>query len=127
MKSPIKAVDPVARSSCQILGTTSVQLCERKNGVVLPKRHQMKHLDFDLLLVRDQGVGGSNPLSPTNISRDFTSLRANFLNSFHSFSVHPVQSRFFKFPASIFSMAWEGDFLVILLAGSKSYSTSGSK
>jgi hypothetical protein len=26
----------------------------------------MKHLDFDLLLVRDQGVG-SNPLSPTNL------------------------------------------------------------
>ena len=25
----------------------------------------MKHLDFVLLLVRDQGVGGSNPLSPT--------------------------------------------------------------
>ena len=28
----------------------------------------MKHLDCDLLLVRDQGVGGSNPLSPTNLS-----------------------------------------------------------
>jgi len=27
----------------------------------------MKHLDFDFLLVRDQGVGGSNPLSPTNV------------------------------------------------------------
>ena len=25
----------------------------------------MKHLDFDLRLVRDQGVGVSNPLSPT--------------------------------------------------------------
>ena len=35
-------------------------------------------------LVRDQGVGGSNPLSPTNISRDFTSLRANFLKQFSS-------------------------------------------
>ena len=30
-----------------------------------PKRRQMKRLDCDLLLVRDQGVGGSNPLSPT--------------------------------------------------------------
>jgi len=34
---------------------------------LISKRHQMKHLDFDLLLVRDQGVGGSNPLSPTII------------------------------------------------------------
>ena len=25
----------------------------------------MKQLDFDLLLVRDQGIRGSNPLSPT--------------------------------------------------------------
>ena len=25
----------------------------------------MKHLGFDFCLVRDQGVGGSNPLSPT--------------------------------------------------------------
>ena len=32
----------------------------------------MKHLDFDLLLVRDQGVGGSNPLSPTILSLDFS-------------------------------------------------------
>ena len=30
----------------------------------------MKHLDFDLLLVRDQGVGGSNPLSPTILSNE---------------------------------------------------------
>ena len=39
-------------------------------GFLAPKRHRMKHLDFDLLLVRDQGVGGmpraiQNPLSPT--------------------------------------------------------------
>ena len=27
-------------------GTTSVQLRERKNGFLAPKRHQMKHLDF---------------------------------------------------------------------------------
>jgi len=31
-----------------------------------PKRHQHKHLDLDLFTFRDQGVGGSNPLSPTN-------------------------------------------------------------
>ena len=28
------------------LGTTSVQLRERKNGLAVPKRHQAKHLDF---------------------------------------------------------------------------------
>ena len=27
-------------------GTNSVQLRERKNGPLAPKRHQMKHLDF---------------------------------------------------------------------------------
>ena len=32
----------------------------------------MKHLDCVLLLVRDQGVGGSNPLSPTILSLDFS-------------------------------------------------------
>jgi len=30
-----------------------------------PKRHQYKHLGFDPATFRDQGVGGSNPLSPT--------------------------------------------------------------
>ena len=49
----------------RILGTTSVQLRERNSGQLVPKRHRMKHLDSDLLLVRDQRVGGSNPLSPT--------------------------------------------------------------
>ena len=48
------------------LGITSVQMGERKSSLFVPKRHQIKHLDFDLPLVRDQGVGGSNPLSPTN-------------------------------------------------------------
>jgi hypothetical protein len=28
------------------LGTTSVQLSERKRGTPLPKRHQIKHLEF---------------------------------------------------------------------------------
>jgi hypothetical protein len=36
-------------------GTTSVQLRERKNGALAPKRHQMKHLEFWTFLVRDQG------------------------------------------------------------------------
>ena len=27
-------------------GTNSVQLRERKNGFLVPKRHRMKHLDF---------------------------------------------------------------------------------
>ena len=32
-------------------GTNSVQLRERKNGPLAPKRHQMKHLDFLILLL----------------------------------------------------------------------------
>src|ERR1035437_4493532 len=42
----------------------------RKNGFPAPKRHQAKHLGFWSLPVRDQGVGGSNPLSPTIKSRN---------------------------------------------------------
>jgi hypothetical protein len=49
------------------LGTSSVQLRERKSGVLVPKRHQNEALGFLTLIVRDQGVGGSNPLSPTNL------------------------------------------------------------
>jgi hypothetical protein len=30
------------------LGTTSVQLSERKGGLLTPKRHQLKHLEFVL-------------------------------------------------------------------------------
>ena len=56
----------VERAKFMKFGTTWVQLRERESGFLAPKRHQMKHLDFDLLIVRDQGVGGSNPLSPTN-------------------------------------------------------------
>ncbi len=36
-----------------------------KESSVVPKRQQMKHLNFNLLFVRDQGVGDPNPLSPT--------------------------------------------------------------
>jgi hypothetical protein len=31
-----------------VLGTTSVQLSERKAGLLTPKRHQLKHLEFVL-------------------------------------------------------------------------------
>jgi hypothetical protein len=32
------------------------------NGFVVPKRHRMKHLDFDLILVRDEGLENPNPV-----------------------------------------------------------------
>ena len=35
-------------------GTTSGQLRERKNGFLAPKRHQMKHLDFLILLLESR-------------------------------------------------------------------------
>jgi hypothetical protein len=31
---------------CKKLGTTSVQIRERRNGLAVPKRHQVKHLEF---------------------------------------------------------------------------------
>jgi hypothetical protein len=45
-------------------GTTSVQLSERKSSRLLPKRHQIKHLEFVVCWFGTRG-GGSNPLSPT--------------------------------------------------------------
>ncbi len=44
------------------LGTTEAR---KRVGFPGPKRRRVKHLDFDLLLVRDQGAAGSNPASPT--------------------------------------------------------------
>src|SRR5215471_17723094 len=41
---PSKFVPPKGFTSQ--FGTTSVQLRERKKGLLAPKRHQMKHLDF---------------------------------------------------------------------------------
>jgi len=41
------------------------------NRVLVPKRHQIKHLGFLLPLVRDQEVDGSNPFAPTT-SKPFT-------------------------------------------------------
>jgi hypothetical protein len=35
-------------------GTNSVQLRERKNGFLAPNRHQMKHLDFLILLLESR-------------------------------------------------------------------------
>ena len=45
-------------------GTNSVQLRERKNGPLVPKRHQMKHLDFLILLLesRRSAVQNHSPL-----------------------------------------------------------------
>jgi hypothetical protein len=37
----------------KFFGTTSVQL--RKNGLLAPKRHQVKHLDFSTLLFGTRG------------------------------------------------------------------------
>ena len=50
------------------LGTSSGQLSERKNGFLVPKRHQMKHLEFLILWF---GTRGSEVqiLSPRPISR----------------------------------------------------------
>jgi hypothetical protein len=55
-------------------GTTE----REKNGPLLPQRHQMKALGVCSFIVRDQGVGGSNPLSPTNLSwnQSITSTRS---------------------------------------------------
>ncbi len=37
---------PTIVNGSRTLGTTSVQLSERKNGFLTPKRHQIKHLEF---------------------------------------------------------------------------------
>jgi hypothetical protein len=46
-----RGVDPKRK----FFGTTSVQLRERKNGFLAPKRHQVKHLDFSILLFGTRG------------------------------------------------------------------------
>ena len=72
-------------------GTTRYNWGEKKNGFLAPKRRQMKHLDCVLLLVRDQGVGGSNPLSPTiSFSRLFSNLPAFTRFTSILFSLHSV-------------------------------------
>jgi hypothetical protein len=56
-----------SRASSGVLGTTSVQLRERKNGLLTPKRHQTKHLEF---MQRWFGTRGSEVqiLSPRPIN-----------------------------------------------------------
>ena len=46
------------------LGTNSVQLRERKNGFLVPKRHWMKHLDFLSFLLESRQSLGSWVRSP---------------------------------------------------------------
>jgi hypothetical protein len=46
-------------------GTTSVQLRERKNGLLVPKRHKMKHLDFLILLLESRRSVVQNPSRPS--------------------------------------------------------------
>jgi hypothetical protein len=63
-------------------GTNSVQLGERKNGFLAPKRHQMKHLDFFEFLVGIQAVKlicdfapkYQQPVGPGNRAQDVGSI-----------------------------------------------------
>ena len=66
-------------------GTNSVQLRERKNGPLVPKRHQMKHLDFLIFLLESRhsmSLGkkalskdvGSIPTAPTKSPNDSIGL-----------------------------------------------------
>jgi hypothetical protein len=69
------------RGGLEDFGTTSVQLSERKNSFLVPKRHQMKHLEFLILLF---GTRGSEVqiLSPRPIHCiAINSLKAQFANS----------------------------------------------
>src|ERR1700733_12846445 len=59
-----------SRKWAAVFGTTSVQLNDGKNGLLIPKRHQSRHLECSSFIFRDQGVGGSNPLSPSNLFRN---------------------------------------------------------
>ena len=63
---------------------------ERKKGFVVPKRHQMKHLDFNLFSVRDQKVESSNPVCrgysfivPTDAAAMFQSVDVASCNMGH--------------------------------------------
>jgi hypothetical protein len=77
---PIVPSSPVRKQLRHNFGTVSVQLSERKTSILLPKRHQIKHLELLVFIVRDQGVGGSNPLSPTNL------FKINYLQANDTFS-----------------------------------------
>ena len=84
----------VVKPDSPTFGTTSVQLSERKNGFLTPKRHQIKHLEF---VIAWFGTRGSEVqiLSPRPI---FLSLFQSFRRLlppqfFRYFSVHSVQLR----------------------------------
>ena len=54
----------------------------------------MKHLDFDFHLVRDQGDGGSNPLSPIALPPDSKGHSGTLqIVGLLTFSVRSVQLR----------------------------------
>jgi hypothetical protein len=59
--------NPEAIQARLFFGTTTVQLSERENGALLLKATPDKALGVCTFIVRDQGVGGSNPLSATNL------------------------------------------------------------
>jgi hypothetical protein len=64
------------------LGTTSVQPRERKNGFLVPKRHQLKHLEFCDSVVGIQAVKlicnfapkYQQPVGPGNRAQDVGSI-----------------------------------------------------
>src|SRR5580658_203497 len=64
-----------APTDSPIFGTTSVQLSERKGGLLTPKRHQIKHLEF---VIAWFGTRGSEVqiLSPRPIFFRVKQLRA---------------------------------------------------
>jgi hypothetical protein len=82
------------------LGTTSVQLSERKGGLLFPKRHQTKHLRFFTFIVRDPSVGSSNLVSAfyaqnyeirgSRFSQNNTRVKSKRMNSETSGSVQPM-------------------------------------
>ena len=86
----------VSTNNCgfPLFGTRSVQLSERKRGTLLPKRHQIKHLEF---VVSWFGTRGSEVqiLSPRpsflSLFQSFTLLR--LFQLFRYISGHSVQLR----------------------------------
>jgi len=63
----------VVKPDSPTFGTTSVQLSERKNGFLTPKRHQIKHLEF---VISWFGTRGSEVqiLSPRPILKHLSEL-----------------------------------------------------
>jgi len=60
---------PESHSYVSTARYNSVQMKARERmAFSCPKRHQVKHLEFFIFRVRDQGVGGSN-LSPDNLTK----------------------------------------------------------